>query len=213
MKNFFLLAVTLSLYSCCHDDDCVDIELGHYEINDSLDYWIPFQGGESVVFINSNDFEGVFSSSILNKEEKTLQKNFIGENCDNSLCFSYYTVIEKIMSFTSTDVGLEITYSLRKNINYSNTNVDDWDKSTDILMLSVNNHSLPIPIDSTNKTEFEAQIVKLDSLVLGSQVYYDVIHSSVMEDTDQTILKGMYYTKNDGIIGFYLTNEELWTRY
>jgi hypothetical protein len=216
---FLLLAGIILLFTTgcpiCHDNNCVDIEIGTASPADSSSNWIPFNGHDTVSFINSFGFSAQFVCSGYQQGpyEKLLANNY-DANCGDPMeeCWEYYTMYEKSLKFISPSVNLTIEYKLRKNISDNNyyQNTINPDTISDALMITINYYYWVIPLKSGNNTGINCTTVLLDSLSLNGSVYQNVYHSTQNYNPSGVAIKGIYYTKVNGIIGFYYNNDEKW---
>jgi hypothetical protein len=197
----------------CKDNDCVDVEIGTAALADSSSIWIPFNGIDTVSFVTSSGFSTQFISSGYQSSTHKLLGDSYDSNCGDPMedCYEYYTLQEKSLKFASESINLTIEYKLRKNIVYNNFySQDSINTLTDILIVKINNYSWTIPIQSANNTEISCTTEILDTLSLNSTLYNDVYHSYHTYSYGGVEIKGVYLTKNEGLIGFYYTNDEKW---
>jgi hypothetical protein len=217
---FFIIIFTIiiftvtgctSCFSVCEDSDCENIEIGHAELRDSSVNWLHSIDFDNFYFINSNGFQTQFAKVGFEESVNYSFCDTYDYNCGDPMepCYEYYTFSEEFLTFESTSINMTLKYEIRKNVSYNDCDIAT-DTLSDILFVYLNEYVMPIPIESENMTEIECFTETIDTLILNDHTYYDIIHSYKNIDPEVLTLKGVYYSKDNGIVGFYLTNNEVW---
>jgi hypothetical protein len=212
-----LAGISLLFTTACHrckDNNCVNVEVGSAAPADSSSNWIPFNSIDTVRFINSSSYSAQFVSTGYQNTSCILLGRTYDYNCGDPMedCWEYYTMYEKSLKFISDSINLSIEYKIRKNIWYNSNfqNGLSTDTLTDVLMIKINYYSWAIPIQSGNYTEINCTTELFDSLTLNGTAYNNVYHSFQNNTNSGIAIKGIYFTKDNGLIGFYYNNDEKW---
>jgi hypothetical protein len=208
-----------------YSKDKKTINYGNYLLNDSNDYWLnyPQSGSSEVTFKNEQDFAlRYLVSGYKSYRDLELRRYNKGE-------------VERCVGQIINVDYFNSQYEILKYGPINNGNVFEFYRYQDIKWES-------IPIDSfkvAGKTEFlQFKDSKYNSYEWNyiSRFYTDTLMQSPSQKYHQSILlrgkefrkiielinlkadslkievKGYYYSFEDGLVGYYLTNDELWLR-
>jgi hypothetical protein len=198
MRNIILLFISLSLVSCISETFKGQSKLDR----DSFE-WIPFQGGEKLVFKNMNvnaenssmSYQLGERKSIFNQISDCYEKNTFHDQCD------IYSMEYNFVTATSMDKKNTMTYSLERGT-VNGKFYDEWKMALHvyghadiILRFQVFNQAGEI----INNLRFE------NAVILGEKKFENVY----IQENDTQII---YLTKDDGVIAFMIDGENLWVR-
>lgn len=198
----------------CNEDGS---NYGTINLNDSNAHWLQFcpkaPSFKEVKFKNDNGFTFTYSTS----KQKTYSKIVLTSHPHpNSSCCSYQYLTDSYQQQMETatykplNKGLDISLSRKLLANAIVTGKDSLvqPSTLEYLLLSVSGVHYEIICDSTfagAKQIFHPQ------LTLRNKTFQSVFHIFDTEvDTTRILPKEFYYSENSGIIGYYLTNGELW---
>jgi hypothetical protein len=215
-KVSFLVVFTPLIFllnSCCLNSNCTDVEIGKGTIKDTSLLWIPYQQNDTIAFANSKGFAAKFvTEGFKDLSDKALHKEY-SANCGDpqTPCYEYYTLPVKRITFHSEKINLKFSFEIRKNLKASNYlyPVMNPDTIGDILVVQINNDRRTIAL-TNNYTDIVNEVEFLGSVVLNGKVFHSVYHSYINYSGFEIKLDGIYYTKSEGLVGFYLTNGEQW---
>ena len=172
------------------------------ELSNSSKSWIPFSGNESVSFIydtNSMVFTGTGKTSYFETVRyKTDQGSLFTFQED------YYADLEReTLGFVSPSTDFFFIYYLEKN----KSETGDWD----ILTVTISEGiyysiELKIVISETDDFDKGDNFKFQKSLTLNGETYSNVYYWKQERRPFE-----IYYTQTQGIIGFKLSSNELWT--
>lgn len=192
------VAILLSLPSCGPKS----IESDPVDLKPSSKSWVPFYGLEYIVFksdTNTIIFKGQgLSQYYENKRYMTDASGFFSSQKD------YYADFEREeLTFVSDQTPYIITYKLESD----KGDVGDWNYLT-VKMIDGTYYKNELKMITYTNSDYDfgqvysyKKSVSLNGIVFDS-VYYLKQSSRPME---------LYYTKKDGVIGFKLNAQELWT--
>jgi hypothetical protein len=171
---------------------------------------IPFQGNETVTFVNSQGFQAVYKAQGFNNDPNERFYN----SFDLCGCADYYLKQQSSLVFAGQNLNFDITYQRVKNIPEDTYNAQPLDTASlgDALLISLGETRFAVPVNSAPVQIMGFKQVKLhDSLAVGNQVFrqvYEVYETYL--DPASIRPKGIYYTRQQGLVGYYFTNNELW---
>lgn len=198
--------VFIALFSLTCLVGCMkEIYKGQSSVLNSSRLWVPFQGGEKVVFLNTTSSEGASMSydlgkrkSIFNNITDCRTKNIFQDECD------VYSMEYDFVTATSVDKKGNITYSMERG--------QEGGQYYDELKLRVQYYgnaelTMSLQVFNENGTlDKDCEFIESPkTIVVGGKVYTDVY---VKEKGKQAI----YYTKKQGLVAFNLDGENLWIR-
>lgn len=209
-----IVSFSFILVGCpiCHDSDCIDKVIGRGSLNDSSLLWIPYNSIDTIKLTNSNGFHDFFISDGYFDDSINVQYRIYDENCGDPMepCYELFKLPVKRITFNPSTINLPISIEIQKNISYSQINTTSVsDTLSDIIVIKINNENRTISQNCQNPA-ISNTIEYLDSISLNGKTHYNVIHSYIDSYGSEILLDGIYYTKSNGLIGFYLTNGEQW---
>ena len=186
------------LFSCGPKSETTDTE----ELSVESKSWIPFEGTESVTFemdTATMNFTGQEKETWFdNVRYMTDQSGFITVQKD------YYADLQRQeLKFISPSTNFFIKYSLER----SKGETGDWDIFR--LQLSEGNYyknEMKIVIFETDKYDKGEHFSYKKNLTLNGQNFTDVYYLRQERRHFE-----LYYTRQQGVIGFKLNTNELWT--
>ncbi len=193
-----MIVATIFLSSCGPKEVISDPE----EFSTSSESWIPFQGYENVIFINDTNimtFSGKGKISYFETiRYKTDQSGFFTFQKD------YYADLERqILEFDSPDTEFFFTYYLEKN----KSETGEWDELKVTISEGIYySNEMRIVIADNDDYDKGDNFKFKESLTLAGKTYSDVYYWKQERRPFE-----LYYTRDDGIIGFKLSSNELWT--
>jgi hypothetical protein len=220
MKNTTLLYIlTISIFEisscsmgsgCEMNYPCTPINFGLYKPNDSTKYWLP-QNIDSISITNSNGFNSKINYSLINENyqnEISYRTEPVSTPCGTSMnCSDYY--YQNLIGWNYL-------------INDLNTNI----KVYRMPEMSVTNTLYYKPSTSEIYAKGDFMVVKIgyrtfttdfsDCLFLNSILMNNVEYKNVYEKTftnrygDPIFVNKVYFNKGLGLIGYQLSNNELW---
>jgi hypothetical protein len=218
MKNIiqlFFLLISIFVISSCSSDigceinfPCSPINFGTFKTNDSTEYWIP-QNLDSITITNNNGFSSTVNYVILNENYKAELNNRtepVSNSCRQTLsCSDYYYLNFKGWKYVINDLNIEIKVyrspkmSSIKSINSKPTASEIYSKG-DYMLASLYNG---IFTTDFNDATF------LNSIILNNVEYKNVFQKS-FEGTYPIYIRKVYFNKGLGLIGYELSNNEVW---
>jgi hypothetical protein len=198
MRKIFLFLVSFCLVGCMSETF-----KGQSNLEKSSFEWIPFQGGERVVFTNADpnaanismSYELGARKSVFNSVTDCHAKNIFTEQCD------VYSMECNFITATSIDKKNTLTYTIERGM------ADG--KFYDELKLVV--HIYGNPELKMNFQVFNEQNVLTkdcqysEKIDLGEKTFYGVY----AKETNGQIV---YFTKEKGVLAFKVDGENLWVR-
>jgi hypothetical protein len=213
----FLVAVTCMANQCGDEPcgnapQCESVELGTLNLDPASAAAIPFQGTESVTFVNSKGFQAVFKGQGYKINPEIHYPVRPLDNC--GACWEFYRLGSSTLTFQGTNLNFSISYSLQKNLpEDGSNNHPDATIAGDVLTLTLGQMRFAVPLTNAPIELNTFNKFKLrDSLVLGPKTYFQVYEAYVPDllSSNGIIPEGIYYTKQQGLVGYYFTNKELW---
>lgn len=198
MKKILLLSLCLCLFGCMSENF-----KGQSGLEKSSLEWVPFQGGERVVFKNANpNAENAYMSyelgtrkSVFNNITDCHQKNIFTEECD------VYGMECNFITAISIDKKNTLTYTIERGMTDG--------KYYDELKLVVHSYGSPemkMSFQIFNEQNTLAKDCQYnDKIDLGEKSFQNVF---VKESNGQYI----YFSKEKGIIAFKMDADNLWLR-
>lgn len=134
------------------------------------------------------------------------------ENCGDPMqeCYEQFSLPIKRITFNALTINLQISFEIWKNISFNQ--IDESivsDTVSDIIVISINGAQRTIT-QNYQSSVFQNSIEFIDSITMNNKTYYNVYHAFNHNATPTVTLDGIYYNKTEGLIGFYLTNNEEW---
>lgn len=221
MKYFFYvcISVLLLLSACC---DCPpakkvgDKKLISTSLS-SLGFYDEFQ---YVIFRNNNGFVAEFRFDTLRTGNDVLDTLCCG-NLDCGFSCQYFDMETRQGVLQGTSLPLHFDTKLSK---YAYPIVKKIDPQYDILAITLNQLTLvmTVPFDSAQTAQYYRETypfsenvllhpVQYDSLTLNNLTYYNVkgIENGAAQNTE---IKSLYFTDNQGVVGYILANNETWNK-
>ena len=222
MKRLFLLfliAATCMANQCGNEPcenapACDSVELGTLNLSPASASAIPFQGHETVTFVNSQGFRANFQAQGF---KNNTDANFQVRSLDNcGICWEFYRLESSSLTFQGSNLNFSFTYNRLKNLpEQPNSAVPDPTTTGDALAFTLGPIRFAGPLTSepialNTFTEFRLR----DSVTLGPKTYFQVyeVVAPNISAASEILPKGIYYTRKDGLVGYYFTNSELWYR-
>ena len=211
----YLFCISLLWLQACKSDlpdcsGCADEYYGPLSIRKKPEDYLH-KKFDTLLFEHSAGLKDTFISSVIENTVLDINGKQKGECC--AARRAYYSVKEYSQKYFARHVNLTLGYRLTKNSTGEWTEGTNPEEYNDALLLSINNYTWAIPLDGdANKTFYSNRIDSIPELTLGNRIYTNVLHA-YYEGTSSIITpQGIYYTRSDGIIGFYFTNGEQWYR-
>ncbi|MFI5220921.1 MAG: hypothetical protein ACHQK8_01250 [Bacteroidia bacterium] len=194
------------------DQCCTGNVLGKISFSPADSNWIP-AGNLPLYFKNSNGFNTTF---ILNRTYKSTNPyDMVSKSqkcqCGTDYCYDYVSADEIKYSYVSNNLPYNFTYDKSVILTQHNTTFDTL-AGYDVLSIKINGNSFDLPMNRISPKNY----VHLDSVQLANKNYTDVFHvytDSSLVDNTVIVPRGLFYAIGRGLIGFYLTNGELWSLY
>lgn len=218
---FLLLAVTCMGVRCgCSDPDpcdnspgCESVALGNLPLIGSSFSAIPFQGQESVIYMTAQGKRITLKAGGYENYPAAKYSTKMLSDCGD--CSEYYQPEGRMLKFKAAHPDFTIVYALLKNVPeyYSGSSTFDPKAAGDVVAIEMNYaerfaislDASPVRINAYHETKLH------DSLILGARIYQKVTEVYYPESNMPAVsIKGIYYTKSDGLIGYYYANRELW---
>ncbi|MBK0403217.1 hypothetical protein I5M27_09485 [Adhaeribacter sp. BT258] len=197
---------------CDDAPKCEARELGVIKLDPASEPAIPFQGNETVTFVNPQGFQAIYKA----QGYKTEPTERLFTSFDPCGCSDYYLKQQSSLLFTGQNLNFDITYQRVKNMsedpyeaqNINTTSLDD------ALLITLGETRFAVPVSNAAvKIQAFKQVKLHDSLAVGNQVFRQVIEVYEPYLDPATIRpKGIYYTRQQGLVAYYFTNNELWYR-
>jgi hypothetical protein len=213
--GLFIVLLFPFFFSCQKKNCCDDVKLGDVYTHDTNWTWIPFTDGhKQLSFLRSGDSaEATYIARGFEERESRFDKA-IESDC-TPYCHNYYTTHQRHLVFEEQDpsnILRVIGYVIDKNLPKDMPDNLDPDTIKDMLSLVIDNNTWDIPIGDTAtiRSEYQAQEL-LDSFAWHGYIYRDVYHIQTKPDHQlPNAPSGVYYTRHDGVIGFYYPSGEEW---
>jgi hypothetical protein len=182
-----------------------EIYMGQSTLTNNSRLWIPYQGGEKVVFLNVNSSEGATMSyelgkrkSIFNNITECRAKNPFQDECE------VYSMEYEFVTATSVDKKGTLTYSLergqkdKKFYDELKLRVQYYGSSEVNMVLQVYN--------DTGTLDKNCDFVAYPNTIkLGNKSFSDVYVKKVGSQE-------VYYTKKQGVVAFKVDGTNLWVK-
>ena len=197
---------------------CVGIYYGSTELTDSSNFWIPSGLLQHITFSNGAG-GGTFSYTYYSRNKSAFKDVLFSHTeqrtCGIVLCQDYCNSEHEIVQYNSTNGPFNIEIKREKDYYeyLANITTEKIEKSRDRLMVnlySVTDTSkfcfkvLPAQKDSAPGFRFH------DSLYLGN-INHKNVYECYSERTNQNVyVKGIYYTTDNGLVGFYYNDNKVW---
>lgn len=199
-NNYYLviLVICLSLFGCMSEKN-----QGQFSLSPSSAEWIPFQGGERVVFVNNNPqaeniamtYELSKRKSVFNQITDCYNKNILMEEC------KVYSMECNFITATSMDKKNNITYSVEKG--QENGNFYDEVK---LRVQFYGNPEMTMRFQVFNDSKQLSKDCQFNDKVSFGEKWFENVY--VKESNGQAI----YFSKERGVIALKMDNENLWIR-
>jgi hypothetical protein len=213
---------------CRNSKDCNNQYLGNLNLSDTTSYWVPYSGSTQLTFKNSNGYTGVFTGNGFTKD--STQRFLAEENgysgCDPAVpCYKYYNFESRTFHFSSDSIPTKINIIRTKNTGDTyNFNNNFSLPLTDILKITINNYSFAVNFNNDSilfkYDEYPTETEFFDSIEIMNKIFYNVYHSHYPGSSYPVVPYypssyfihpiGIFYNKTQGLLGFYLTNNEIW---
>lgn len=237
MKIFLTSLILFSIFSCSKQgvSDCdmmyqfeklkKTINYGDYLLNDSNDYWINYSpsGGREVAFRNKENFVlRYWESGYRSYRDFELRRYNKGdvERCVGKVInIDYFNSQYEILKYGPINDGNVFEFKRYQEINWKSIPVDSFEVVGKVEFLQFMdskynswdwNYISRIYIDTIMETP--SQKYHQSILLRGKEFngIFELINPKA--DSLKVTVKGYYYSFNEGLIGYYLTNDELWLR-
>ena len=179
--------------------------------SDSSAKWIGADTMQNGTFTNSNGFVMLYTSGGIQKSESQVEVNKynVPGNCgyDNYI-IDYVNVEQKTHRFNASNLNFFYSY-MRTAVYFNDTTKAIL--NTDQFSININNKVFDLPFNNNQVSRWE----KLDTLTLNNNLYHDVyrVYADTPFYNPNIILPaGIYYSQQNGLIGFYFSNGELWLK-
>ncbi|MDP1727559.1 MAG: hypothetical protein Q8M15_12310 [Bacteroidota bacterium] len=174
----------------------------------------------TAVFKNNLGFTNLLSKSTLQKETRkwTDNKVYVADPC-----FPYFNIyttsvnIESIVSIPFDQPNFYHYYSRTRHVDYFGyLNVSSKvkiDSSYEIITTSIRNYRFLIPIGKTKNLVTNYKFY--DTITISGTLFNNIYHiysDSEYYNFNKVIPQGIYYNESEGLVGYYLSNGELWVR-
>jgi len=182
-----------------------EIYMGQSNLTNNSRLWIPYQGGEKVVFVNLNSAEGA-SMSYEFAKRKSIYNNITECKAKNPFqdeCF-VYSMEYDFVTATSVDKKGTLTYSLERG--------QKDGKYYDELKLRVQyygsaevNTILQV-YNETGTLDKNCEFIEFPNTVKVGNKYLSDIYVRKVGNQE------VYYTKKQGVVAFKVDGTNLWVR-
>ncbi len=178
---FFLLSFSgLCMTGCTRD--CSEFENDKLCTAEELS-WITYRGGEFLVFESST---GVIDTAFVKRAVSTIER---GHHEREDPCDHNYQSVEVVAQINDIDFTLSVSH-----FNYGN-------------YYNENSAKLVAGNKEFKFSDFQPQ----QNIQVGSRTYNDVyVMESDPNHTSDYAVSKVYYTRNDGILGWNIKNGEEW---
>lgn len=194
-----LISLVVALFSACSPSK---EDTGEAALSNASKQWIPFTGTESVTFISDTN------EIVFNGQEKVSIFENTRYNSDQSGFFTvqkdYYASMEKqTLSFESSSTPYFLQYYLQKYMGGTGS----WD----IIRVSIADgdyykNEIKIVVYESDQYDKGEIYTFSSSLNLNGQIFKDVYYWKQENRPFE-----LYYTKEQGIVAFKQSSNELWT--
>ena len=193
-----LLFLLLFLFAC----KPTIIEEGTFTLEIGSKEWIPFQGGDIVVFSNalkemvfvSGQRENYFETVLYDSD----QSGFLSKQKDH-----FGDMEREVITFSTDDISaLRIKYLLEKEKSL----IAEWDMLHVSIYDSIN-YKIELKV-AVNKSEYEyfgEQFQYLDTITFNDSLFHDVLFWEQLSRP-----KEIYITKESGVVAFKFDSDSLW---
>ncbi|MES2560129.1 MAG: hypothetical protein V4590_10335 [Bacteroidota bacterium] len=191
---------------------------GKLSLNDSNDQWLSFCPLNTTIptlrFTNDNGFSFNYSATKGRNDNKVIlntryEKQRIG-CCTQTAYQDLYLSESETMSYKAKDGGPAISLQRKINPDFTITDSNSMKVNSlkEYLLLVFNSRYYSINTDTTfvsTQQKFHSQ------LTLKSRTFNSVFQIiDTQADPNSIIYQGFYFSYQKGLLGYYLTNGELW---
>ncbi len=220
----FVAMVCMSTTGCwgrehdvCEDAPrCESTELGLLKLGQADTAAIPFQGNETVTFVNPQGFQAVYKAQ--GYKTDTDERLVITEEICYR-CQEYYLKEQRSLTFSGQNLNFGFSYHLVKNVpeNAQGIVIPDPNNSGNVLKITVGQVTFAVPLGAAPIEINAVKQFKLhNSLKLGSKTYSQVYEVFMLpsdySNAGYTLPKQIFYTQPGGLVGYTLTNNEQWVK-
>lgn len=199
-KYLIPLGLVFLLLTSCEPKD---INSGKYSFSSASKSFIPFKGGERIVFMvndttNLEFYEAGIEDYYENVRYKSDQSGFFSAQND------YYADVERlIVTFVSDSSEFVIKYVLEKNM----TEIGEYDMLK-IIMTDEKYYQIMLKrvVYKEKSWEYGETYVEKPSVSINGSTFLNIL----LWTQDKRPLS-IYYNKTQGVVGFRLTPEEIWS--
>lgn len=199
-----LLSSLLGLGACCEPCDTTD--LGSFSLNQGSNEWIEYATTTPRLFQSSMGREITFSYSSQQSglEDQVENCNSV-DNCGACCEYSYNSAFI-FTEFLSTNLEFNFDVSLRKDFLRNNvlqdpTTIDDYLSITFNNRISMELFSIPDTTSAVNATLNGKTFTRV----------FAYVEDAVVLDPNSKEPAAIYFTKDEGIVGFKLADGEEWS--
>lgn len=223
--SLYIIIIMPLFINCTKTAPCEDVNLyceginyGTTKLSDSSLHWMPSIITQNLVYKNAaTGITNIHKLKYMNQGEfkDILFLHDVTRPCGIAHCDDYCYSENAVISYTSDFAPFLI--ELKREKDYyeylDQISKEKVEKSKDRLMINLSSRT------DTSKFNFKVLFDRkdssngykfYDSINLGTRRHYNV-HECYYIRTNQTnYVKGIYYTTDNGLVGFYYDNMQLW---
>jgi hypothetical protein len=146
-------------------------------------------------------------------EDKDISRTYKAEKCCSQVAYiKYYMFESEEMTYNPKNGGVKITFNRKMNPSVFVNDKDSMviNSLSEYLLLRPGSASYAINTDSTYADSKQLFHPQLSLRGKNFSSVFEIIDTTA--DTVKIVQKGFYYSFSNGLIGYYLTNGELWLK-
>lgn len=193
--------------------------LGSISLNDSNDYWLAAYNTGTIAnesFYNEVGTALSYSIHYHQVSEKEYLNSY--EKADNSCCprttfRDYLNIEEETLEYLPNQNGISFRFkrSIKPSVSLIGTDSARIDSTSELFELTIQNKTLRIYLDTSYKSDHQ---IFYKQKTLHQKTFTNVFEFiDPQADTSKIIPQGYFFTFENGLIGYYLTNKELWAKH